>query len=278
MCIAIYQSPGYRLTEDELHNSWVNNPDGAGISFFDGSDEIVIEKTMNKSEFVDIYNNAVDKHGASSEMAVHFRIATHGGVNIDNCHPFFTPGKEMSVIHNGIIPVKMEKTDKRSDTRVFVEDVIPNMPDGWLDDEQMFNMVEEFIGSSKLVVLSHEGKYSSYIFNEQYGHWSQDKKIWFSNKSYCSSKPALAGSMTAYSGGWQSPKLYVPGKTLGECMMCGSNAVFDSACYDCETCQDCSYPAYTKECCKSLDEEDMEYMTDKDIAQYNFSNPTMWSM
>lgn len=247
MCIAIYQSPGYRLTEQELANSWRNNPDGAGLSFFDSSGEIVIHKTMNKSEFVDIYNDAVRHHGDESEMSVHFRIATHGSVNIDNCHPFMVPHRNISVIHNGIIPVMMEKKDRRSDTRVFVEDVFPLLSDNWLDDEQLTNMVEEYIGHSKLVVLTTEHEYSSYILNEHLGNWSDDKKLWFSNKSYCDINSY--GSIGTYSGSWSSPTLWSASQQkLPKCVMCAENAVFDDVCYECETCQKCSYTAYTRDC------------------------------
>ena len=252
MCIAIYQAPGYRLTETELAACWENNPDGAGLSFFDKNREIVIKKTMNRSEFVDIYNKAVKKHGRYTEMAVHFRIATHGGVNIDNCHPFFTPDKSMSVIHNGIIPVLFNsKKDPRSDTRVFVEEVIPSMPNNWIDNEQLFNVVEEYIGNSKLVVLGADTESSAYIFNENMGHWSGDKKIWFSNKSYCSTPK---GSIVVHRGNnWQSPKLtesFIP--HLDNCMMCSESAVFDDVCYECETCQMCGYIAWTDECCVGM--------------------------
>jgi hypothetical protein len=249
MCIAIYQAPGYRLTEQELANSWNNNPDGAGISFFDSSCEIVIEKTMNRSEFVDLYNKAVKQHGRHSEMAVHFRIATHGGVNITNCHPFHTPDKSMSVIHNGIIPVLFDsKKDPRSDTRVFVEEIIPMLPANWIDNEQLFNMVEEYIGNSKLVVLSHTSESSAYIVNEDMGHWSDDKKIWFSNKSYCS---IPKGIVTYKGSAWQSPQL-IEEQALPKCMLCDENGVFDDVCYECETCQLCGYIAWTDECCVGM--------------------------
>lgn len=250
MCIAIYQAPGYRLTEDELANSWQNNSDGAGISFFDSNLEIVVEKTMNRSEFVDLYNKAVKQHGRYTEMAIHFRIATHGGVNITNCHPFYTPDRSMSIIHNGIIPVLFDsKKDPRSDTRVFVEEVIPNMPTGWIDDEQMFNMVEHYIGNSKLVVLSERTDNSAYILNEDMGHWSDDAKIWFSNRSYCA---APKQSIVVHKGGgWQTPSL-MSQTALSRCMMCTEDAVFDDVCYECETCQMCGYIADTDECCVGM--------------------------
>ena len=251
MCIAIYQAPGYWLTDEELANSWQNNPDGAGISFFDSNNEIVIQKTMNRSEFVDIYRKAVKQHGRQSEMAVHFRIATHGGINIDNCHPFFTPDGEMSVIHNGVIPVLFEgKKDPRSDTRVFVQEVIPSLPKGWLDNEQLFNMVEHYIGYSKLVILSSTAESSAYILNESDGHWSSDKKIWFSNKSYCDTKKK--GIIKTYAGSTWNGFVSDKGSPLGECIMCADKAVYDDVCYQCETCQLCGYVADTDECCVSM--------------------------
>jgi hypothetical protein len=283
MCIAIYQSPGYRLTPDELANSWQNNSDGAGLSFYDSSGEIVVEKSMNRSEFVDIYNKAVVQHGDKTEMAVHFRIATHGGVNIDNCHPFYTPNKNMSVIHNGIIPVVFDsKKDPRSDTRVFVEDVLPLMPENWIDNEQLFNVVEEYIGHSKLVVLSTDSEHSSYIFNEHMGHWSEDKKIWFSNKSYCAYK---SGTVTVYKGGgWHTPKLLDAAEVLEDtmilpkCALCDEAAVYDDTCYNCETCQLCGFVSWTNECCK----EQPKSAHDATQAQWERINKlddyTLWRM
>ena len=274
MCIAIYQAPGYRLTESELANSWQNNPDGAGISFFDSNLEIVVEKTMNRSEFVDIYNKACKQHGRHSEMAVHFRIATHGGVNIDNCHPFFTPDGSMSVIHNGIIPVLFEsKKDPRSDTRVFVQEVIPQLPKGWIDDEQMFNVIEEYIGASKLVVLGSDTESSSYIFNEQMGHWSDDAKIWFSNRSYC--QTSVGGIVVHKGNGWHKPSTEKLDEVLGECIMCSDNAVFDDVCYQCETCQLCGYIADTDQCCINLTGS----VHSKTQSQWEaINNGTMWSL
>jgi hypothetical protein len=135
---------------------------------------------------------------------------------------------------------------------VFVEEIIPMLPERWIDNEQLFNMVEEYIGSSKLVVLSQNNDNSAYILNEGMGHWSSDKKIWFSNKSYTQ---ASCNIIVHKGSGWKSPELFdspaVP-MSLPQCMMCNEAGVFDDVCYECETCQLCGYIAWTDECCVGM--------------------------
>lgn len=238
MCIAIYHEAGCPLSISDINNSWSSNPDGGGFTYFDRNDKLQVEKYMSKDAFIRAYDRATDQNPGSM-FAVHFRIATHGGVNIDNCHPFRV-GDSMTLIHNGIIPVLMEKGDPRSDTRVFCDEYLKQLPAGWIDDDYMFNMVEEYIGYSKLVMLSTSSNYPAYIFNESEGHWSPDKNTWYSNRSYCD-KPAYSG--------WKKPgqqslefDSYIDHDdmpVLAACKICEEHSVFDDVCYTCDSCQLC---------------------------------------
>jgi len=241
MCIAIYQSAGCRLPKEQLVQSWTSNPDGAGISYFDENGELVIEKDMTLDGILYKYESAVDRYAATSPFAVHFRIATHGGVTMDNCHPFRV-SEDTTLIHNGIIPVLFNsKTDPRSDTRVFVEDYLPRLPANWMDDECLFDMVETYIGASKLVILSRAGSSDYYIANESDGHWSSDKKIWYSNGSYKGSKKLSWVNSNQLSLGCDVSfeEDEYDNAILPECYLCGEPAVFDDTCYSCESCQRC---------------------------------------
>lgn len=264
MCIAIYHDAGCVLTQSEVDNSWRSNPDGGGFTFFDNDGRLRIQKYMEKHEFERGYDIATDKY-PESPFAVHFRIATHGGVNIDNCHPFRVDDG-MTLIHNGIIPVLMEKDEPRSDTRVFCDEYLNRLPDGWIDDKYLFDMVEEYIGASKLVVLSNNSDYPAYIFNERQGHWSHDNKFWYSNRSYCAS-PSYG--INTYPSFGQS-KLWTPDTidednipVLGACRVCSEHSVFDDLCYFCDSCQNCSMDESDCKCYASLHE-----MNDADYEQY----------
>jgi hypothetical protein len=273
MCIAIYHNANCVLSESEIRASWNNNPDGGGFSYFDQNGDIKIEKHMKLKQFMAAYYDAIDKHASRSPFSVHFRIATHGGVNIENCHPFM-PNGGTSLIHNGIIPVLFNDKDKRSDTRVFVEEYLPRLGTTWFDDEYLFDMVSEYIGGSKLVVLSNLGMRDWYIINEHKGHWSSDNNYWYSNSSYksasvsCATGPFVSGKQLSI---YNSEDLHaIMGNSdseyddypLGECIFCASNAVYDEVCYECETCQKCSLSDNHCKCYNSI-----HSMTDHEYAR-----------
>jgi predicted glutamine amidotransferase len=240
MCIAIYQSIGHRLPKEQLVQSWKSNPDGAGISYFNENGELVIEKDMELDGILYKYERAVDRYASTSPFAVHFRIATHGGVNIDNCHPFRV-SDDTVLIHNGIIPVMFDsKKDPRSDTRVFVDEYLPKLPANWMDDEHLFDMVETYIGNSKLVILSRAGDHDAYIANESAGHWSTKGEFWYSNASYkTASKMVWASDSKQLALGCDIIQDEYDNSPLPECYMCGEPSVFDEMCYTCESCQRC---------------------------------------
>jgi|DEB0MinimDraft_6_1074348.scaffolds.fasta_scaffold01229_18 hypothetical protein len=248
MCIAIYQDAGSTLTEQEIRNSWNANPDGGGLAYIDDCGKVCTFKSMKLKGLLEEYERVVDMHGQHSPMLVHFRIATHGTVNEYNCHPFMV-NKNIAMIHNGVIPVLIDKKDKRSDTRVFTEEYLPKLPKGWLDDDYLFDMVQEYIGHSKLVFLSTENRDRAYIANEHMGHWNPVKTIWFSNKSYCSvssmfskynpnakwQQPSMADSTQGF-----DPYTYEEDPAIGQCKFCTGMSVYDGVCYECEICQSCS--------------------------------------
>lgn len=240
MCIAIYQSPGCRLPKEQLVQSFKNNPDGAGIAYFNENGDIIIEKDMTLDGILYKYERAVDRYAHNSPFAVHFRIATHGAVDLDNCHPFRV-SDDTTLIHNGIIPVVFNsKSDPRSDTRVFVDEYLPKLPADWMDDDHLFDMVETYIGHSKLVILSRAGDHDAYIANEDAGHWSKDGKFWYSNSSYgTDSKMFWTNSKQLSLGCDIKPEVDEDSYILPECYICGENSVFDDLCYTCESCQRC---------------------------------------
>jgi len=263
MCIAIYHDPGCPLSKDEFQNSWENNPDGGGFTYFNESGDLTIKKSMEMGKMYDEYEEAIENFGDSSPFAVHFRIATHGGVNIHNAHPFRADANTV-VMHNGIIPVLMEKGDKRSDTRVFVEEYMSRLPKGWLDDEYLVDMVEEYIGSSKLIILTNDPKLKSflYILNEEQGHWNEEKTKWYSNKSYCRAPGIVKYNL----GGWSQPNmdgLTIP--ALPACNFCDDNAVMDDMCYSCEMCNRCALPDESCMCYARIHTttDDQFYRTDR---------------
>jgi hypothetical protein len=174
MCIAIYKPEGFELTEDSLINCWNANSDGAGFMYPEDGKINIIKGLMTYDEF----RAAYDPH-SERQLALHFRIATHGGVTKENTHPFQV-SDTLGMIHNGIISkVDCDIDKSMSDTWHFTERYLKPMEYLWKAPE-FKDLAESFIGFSKIVLLNGEGEHE--IYNEAKGHWNSG--VWFSNNSY----------------------------------------------------------------------------------------------
>jgi hypothetical protein len=201
-------------------------------------------------------------------LILHFRWATHGEVNVENCHPFEL--KDGALIHNGVIsgmgtssyskyytPPKGKaceaECDDRSDTREFVEDYLADM--GVSELLSAKKLIEHTIGYSKLVTIHHDG--SVHIFNERSGHWRNG--VWYSNDSYKPAKALSANPMNLVpktAPDYHGTTKYTPSVAIptdeddtgdapdGRCSECGSDKhgqvyydpiedVFLVECHDC---------------------------------------------
>lgn len=115
------------------------------------------------------------RHGDTSPFLVHFRIASHGSVTYENCHPF--PLEDGgALIHNGMIPWYSDRT--KSDTKQLAE-TVSGFPGGW-DDTPVVDVLENAIGKgNKVCVLWPDARFL--IMNEREGFWREN--VWFSNYS-----------------------------------------------------------------------------------------------
>jgi len=178
MCLIIYKDVGEEIKEGWLDNASDSNPDGFGLSYIHPEEGLTTFRTLDYDEFKKEYRRLESSH-ADSPFILHFRKTTDGTTTVDNCHPFKVG--DLSVFHNGMIrECKPKKGDDRSDTRIFCEDVLSNLPEGWFDNEAMLDILEYYIGASKLVVMDEEGTVT--FLNESSGHWLG--KVWMSNYSY----------------------------------------------------------------------------------------------
>ena len=144
---------------------------------------IVSERTMKAEDSVDRFLSLRAQYPAGYAMW-HCRIATHGTLTVDNCHPFpIGEGQLTYLAHNGVLSIPMDADDTRSDTRVFAEETLLAMGGvSVLDNPAVYHILEKWAVGSKIAVLTVDpaAKFNLYLLNEKSGSWDNDG-VWWSN-------------------------------------------------------------------------------------------------
>lgn len=189
MCVIIAHPSNAHLEKDRAKRLWNRNPDGGGFAFIkDG--KIEVQKFMDFPNYWRAFETARSAHPKAGFL-LHMRITTHGDTNLENTHPYAVD-EHTVMAHNGIIHGVPDYKDGRSDTKVFVDEVLSGLPEDWLDNKYIVDMVEEWIGWSKLMFLTTNPKLNKnvYILNEHKGH--EKDGMWFSNNMAVDAPVALA--------------------------------------------------------------------------------------
>lgn len=177
MCLAIYKPANVKPDWEAYREGYRCNAHGAGFAYVDNGQLIIRKGFFTFDSFREALAPVGDK-----QAAIHFRLATHGNKDEDNCHPFpVAPG--LAMIHNGILDIACDVNKAMSDTWHYAELVLSPLaerdPDFFLRPEMRF-LGGAAIQGSKFVFLRADGQYG--IWNESDGHWHAD--CWWSNKSY----------------------------------------------------------------------------------------------
>jgi glutamine amidotransferase len=184
MCLLMVAKPNAMPSDDALVCACANNPDGFGYAVHTGK-TIITGRGMNHNDVIDRFLTTREKHMNGWAM-FHARMTTHGETVKENCHPFRVGGSPDTILaHNGILSnVKIPAGDKRSDTRVFAEDLLPARLN-ILDHKKKFKKLEKWAGGSKVAVFTTDRRLNKavYIINEKLGSWDDDG-LWWSNSSY----------------------------------------------------------------------------------------------
>ena len=271
LMVTMGQVPDY----NSIVNASNNNPDGFGYAIHYG-DRIVTSRGMNAQKTIDKFFDALDGAGTDFVAMYHARITTHGDSIIENAHPFKVGGRKDIILgHNGMLPIHPKKGDRRSDTRIFAEDILPSLGVESLDNNDSFKRLEGWAAGSKLAILTNapELRDSVYIINEHLGDW--DQNVWWSNSSY-------KNSYTFYGSGYYSRGLWSSEDLLDAdrkaltaeleevdytCYVCMSQVteegLYDGVCTVCNSCLECYDHAVACMCYNPT------------VAQHNYNGMTM---
>ena len=176
MCIAIMQPRGQRVPEDILCRAAFNNPDGAGYAYVDEYGVVQSNKGKTFKGIKSQLRIDLDTYANDSDFLIHFRIATHGDVCVDNAHPFPLKGGGM-MIHNGILDIP-GLPEGHSDSRYFAKNVISKLPANWYRTPHWPEYLEDIILTNKIVCIYPD---QTIILNEKLGDWKGG--VWYSNSS-----------------------------------------------------------------------------------------------
>jgi len=178
MCIIIAKPQHKQLTEETLKNCFDNNSDGAGFAYAKDSKLYIKKGFFTLEEFLEAYNDYQEL-----PCLLHFRIATHGNIDKERCHPFRLDD-ELCVAHNGVLRAfTPNKKSPDSDTLVFLDAIVKPLIErdrDLLHVPAFQRLLEETIGYNKLAFLNNYGKFT--IINKSAGKEEDD--VWFSNTTY----------------------------------------------------------------------------------------------
>jgi glutamine amidotransferase len=179
MCIIIMTLNG-RIPSEELEVSLQANRHGWGFCYPAGDGRLCTRRGLSVSAFWSAWGGTADERDGRPTV-FHARIATHGMIRVDNCHPFRLHRRHghLAVAHNGIIPGMGSRWE--SDTRALAR-LLGGLPVGFLDNRATRRLIRGVIGASKLVFLSGCGRHWVVNESEYGGHWSGGR--WYSNRSY----------------------------------------------------------------------------------------------
>lgn len=180
MCIAIVKPQGTEISDEYLKNCFENNSDGAGIAYAKGGKLYIIKGIFHKNNFIKAVRKAETL--AEGDMLIHCRIGTSGKKNKGNCHPHIV-NNSVVMIHNGILDIDVPLDSKVSDTIIFIQEYLKDLPKDFIKNKAIIKLIEKNIGTyNKFAFLNNQGE--SVICNPQEGIF--ENGIWYSNNTYMS--------------------------------------------------------------------------------------------
>jgi hypothetical protein len=196
MCLIITQPNGTTLSRAHLLDIHARNSDGFGIMRAVGGVLHTWRTVGDASDMLALYY----AHAAGRACVLHWRMATHGEVDLDNAHPFtLTP--DIAFVHNGVLDVGTP-TRGKSDTwhmaRHVLAPIARDNPDA-LFTGGMSTVLGGMIGTSNKFVIAHaDGRIA--VINRASG--VEHRGCWYSNVYAWDAPASLRPKHTPRYGTW----------------------------------------------------------------------------
>lgn len=185
MCVIIHKPENCQIDLDILDDCYFHNPDGFGLTYLDRkSGKLIVKRGMCSRSKIKRVFQKYNQESEGAEMLLHFRYATHGHVDKDNCHPFrgqlYTPtepnfGQHFTLVHNGVIHSLQPRYEHWSDTRELVALLTTC---GYQTKAEVAEVLETFAFGNRFAVLYDCGHVA------KFGKWSTYAGLHFSNLNW----------------------------------------------------------------------------------------------
>ena len=182
MCILIQQPKGHTFSNAWLQDFFRSNADGIGVMYAQHG-QLIVKKLVpqNVEELINFYRQNIQ----GKECFIHFRMRTHGDINLEQCHPYEIFGQDtdypLYLMHNGVLSTGNAEDTTKSDTWHYIKNII--RPALQADPSQFTvpwfkKLIESHIGhGNKFAIVDKHG--NSAIFNKSSGVMWGD--VWMSN-------------------------------------------------------------------------------------------------
>ncbi len=174
-----------------------SNSDGLGVMYKNKRGLRVVKILANTVTDITRFIDQLPQD--DRDLTMHWRMRTHGKIDLENCHPYdVVPGK-VALVHNGILDNGNAADPTKSDTwhfiRKFLMEPIEKHPD-LIHSEGFIKLLGEYIGSNRFVFMDDRGRMS--IINKDQG--VEHGSLWFSNTYAWSPEMLIPGYKPSYSG------------------------------------------------------------------------------
>ena len=154
MCVIIVKKQGVQTpSQSILNQAYRANSHGCGFAVKKADGTFYMYKTLNFKKFCKkVFANVA----IEDDAIFHFRLATHGSICKDNCHPFSTEDGRLFFAHNGVLPIESENNQTDSEI-IFNRLLAPAVGLFGLRSKTFANIVDSVIGGSKFAFLDEHG-------------------------------------------------------------------------------------------------------------------------
>jgi len=187
-------------TKGMLKDIYTSNSDGIGF-MYGTKDGLKVIKHLPKSQ-ADAEACIKRMPNDDREIAIHFRMTTHGDTDLTNCHPYDVIPGYVAMMHNGVLHTGNKADTSKSDTWHFIKDYLASPvaehPDLIFNDS-FLTMVADYIDNNRFVFMNGEGRMSHVNFEQGVEH----DGMWFSNTYAWKPAALIPNYYTGVSKGWK---------------------------------------------------------------------------